>query len=403
MKPSSGVIYIIIFLLDIALFGGIKAGTSMREKEICNALMPAKIRQIRSVDIEDLLEREDICLDEEEMYAFLNQKIVLVTGGGGSIGSQLCRQIAKFSPTLLLIMDISENNAYNIKNELEKNYPSLELKVLTGSVNDKERVEDIFKYYRPQVVFHAAAQKHESLIEDSPFEAIKNNVFGTHKVADAAHTFKTERFVLISTDRAVNPTSVMGATKRICEMIIQAYKTISKTEFAAVRFGNASYSFSNDSIIDLFKKQIEEGGPVTVPHHEMTRCFMTIQEACQLVILAGAYAKGGEIFLLDMGKRIKIDALARDLINLSGFKPDIDILIEYTGLRPGEELHEELSQEIEGSIKTQSDRIFIADTEEQNYDTTMKQIEALVSLMNINRDREALKVLLKEIVISYKG
>nr|PZN11339.1 MAG: nucleoside-diphosphate sugar epimerase [Caldicoprobacter oshimai] len=315
------------------------------------------INNIRDVQIEDLLGREPIKVDLEEISQYLKGQVVLVTGGGGSIGSELCRQVAKFEPKQLLILDIYENNAYMLHQELARHYPQLDQRVLIASIRDRARMEAIFDKYRPDVVFHAAAHKHVPLMESNPTEAIKNNVFGTLNVAECADKYGTKRFVLISTDKAVNPTNIMGATKRIAEMIIQALNAHSKTEFVAVRFGNVLGSAG--SVLPLFKKQIEEGGPVTVTHPEIKRYFMTIPEAVQLVIQAGAMAKGGEIFVLDMGEPVKIVDLARDLIRLSGLEPDVDIKIEFTGLRPGEKLYEELLMAEEGLTATKHEKIFI--------------------------------------------
>ncbi|MBU3183958.1 polysaccharide biosynthesis protein [Clostridium estertheticum] len=315
------------------------------------------LNQIRKVEIEDLLGRKAVKLDMQGITSYITNKTILVTGGGGSIGSELCRQIIKFNPKQLIVFDIYENNAYDLQMELEYKYPKLDLKVLIGSVRDKKRLEDVFKNYSPDIVFHAAAHKHVPLMENSPMEAIKNNVFGTYNVAECAHKFNVERFVMISTDKAVNPTNVMGATKRMCEMIIQSMDKISKTHFVAVRFGNVLGS--NGSVIPLFKKQIEHGGPVTLTNKYITRFFMTIPEAAQLVLQSGAYALGGEIFVLDMGKPVKIYDLAWDLIKLSGFTPDKDIKIEITGLRPGEKLYEELLMSEEGLTNTKHEKIFI--------------------------------------------
>ncbi|NLJ88817.1 MAG: polysaccharide biosynthesis protein [Epulopiscium sp.] len=326
------------------------------------------INHLRSVEIEDLLGRDPIELDVKQISGYLKDSVVLVTGGGGSIGSELCRQIAAFKPNKLLILDIYENNAYDIQNELLRKYPNLDLITIIASIRDKERIEDIFNEYKPQIVFHAAAHKHVPLMEHNPMEAIKNNVFGTLNIVQAADKYKVRRFVQISTDKAVNPTNVMGASKRLCEMMIQAYNRYSKTEFVAVRFGNVLGS--NGSVIPLFKKQIEKGGPVTVTHPDVIRYFMTIPEAVQLVIQAGGMAKGGEIFVLDMGEPVKIDKLARDLISLSGLEPDEDIKIVYTGLRPGEKLYEELLMEEEGLTETIHDKIHIA----KPMDLTMEEL-----------------------------
>lgn len=315
------------------------------------------IKEIRDVEIEDLLGRDPVKVDLDEISSYLTDKVILVTGGGGSIGSELCRQIANFHPKKLLILDIYENNAYDIQNELKRKHSQLHLDVLIASVRDKERLKEIFTTYRPEVVFHAAAHKHVPLMEANPQEAIKNNIFGTKNVAECAHEFGSRRFVLISTDKAVNPTNIMGATKRVAEMLIQSMDRISKTEFVAVRFGNVLGS--NGSVIPLFKKQIATGGPVTVTDAEMTRYFMTIPEAVQLVIQAGSMAKGGEIFILDMGEPVKIMDLARNLIRLSGFEPDVDMPIEIIGLRPGEKLYEELLMDEEGLAATKHNKIFV--------------------------------------------
>ncbi len=315
------------------------------------------VQKIRSVDVLDLLGRDAIKIKLDEISGYLGGKTVIVTGGGGSIGSEICRQIAKHNIKKLVIFDIYENSAYSIQQELLKNYPELSLEVLIGSVRDQKRVFEIFEKYRPDIVFHAAAHKHVPLMEDSPAEAIKNNVFGTYNVALAADRFGAKKMVLISTDKAVNPTNVMGASKRICEMIIEMMSKKSKTVFAAVRFGNVLGS--NGSVIPLFKKQIANGGPVTVTHKDIIRYFMTIPEAVSLVLQAGSYAKDGEIFVLDMGEPVRIDDLARNMIRLSGFEPDEDIKIKYTGLRPGEKLYEELLLDTEGIEKTENDLIFI--------------------------------------------
>ena len=344
------------------------------------------VSQMRDVSVEDLLGREPIRADMQEVFDFINGKVVMVTGGGGSIGSELCRQIAAHSPQKLIILDVYENNAYNIQLELKHDYPKLDLEVLIGSVRDSRRMMRIFEEYHPQIVYHAAAHKHVPLMEDSPCEAIKNNAIGTYKTAYAAMVHGCERFVLISTDKAVNPTNIMGASKRLCEMIIQSFdakikagkaneipqlfthagkmQTVdeeklksAKTEFVAVRFGNVLGS--NGSVIPIFKKQIEEGGPVTVTHPDIIRYFMTIPEAVSLVMMAGTFASGGEIFVLDMGSPVKIDTLARNLIRLSGYRPDEDIQIVYSGLRPGEKLYEEKLMAEEGLKKTDNELIHI--------------------------------------------
>ena len=334
-------------------------------------------KQIRDVAVEDLLGRDRVHVDSEQIGQYINGKVVLVTGGGGSIGSELCRQIASHSPAQLIIFDIYENNAYDIQQELRSTYPALDLQVLIGSVRDPHRVEKVFSDYHPQIVCHAAAHKHVPLMEDSPHEAVKNNVFGTYHVASAADKFGAEKFVLISSDKAVNPTNIMGASKRICEMIIQVIGQNSKTTFAAVRFGNVLGS--NGSVIPLFRKQIERGGPVTVTHKEIIRYFMTISEAVSLVLQACAYAKGGEIFVLDMGDPVKIDDLARQMIRLSGFEPDVDIHIEYTGLRPGEKLFEELLMQDEGLGRTPNDLIFIGHFHDFDPDKLLESLSELIT------------------------
>ncbi len=314
-------------------------------------------KKIRKVQIEDLLGREPISLDINRIIDYVAGRTVLVTGGGGTIGSELCRQIAEHDPKRLVIFDIYENNAYDIQNELRRKYPELDLVTLIGSVRDSKRLESVFKTYRPDIVYHAAAHKHVPLMEDSPNEAIKNNVFGTLKTAQCADKYGVKKFVLISTDKAVNPTNIMGASKRMCEMIIQSYNKRSETEFVAVRFGNVLGS--NGSVIPLFKKQIEAGGPVTVTDPDIIRYFMTIPEAVTLVLQAGASAKGGEIFVLDMGKPVKILTLAENLIKLSGFTPHKDIKIEFIGLRPGEKLYEEMLMAEEGLKETENKLIHI--------------------------------------------
>lgn len=317
------------------------------------------VSKLKEVSIEDLLGRDSINIDLDSVAGYVTGKTVLVTGGGGSIGSELCRQIANYNPKCLIIFDIYENNAYDIQQELKKKYPQLHLEVLIGSVRNTKRIEWVMSHYRPQVVYHAAAHKHVPLMEDSPNEAIKNNVFGTYKTARAADKYGVKRFVLISTDKAVNPTNIMGASKRLCEMVIQTFNKYSATEYVAVRFGNVLGS--NGSVIPLFKKQMEAGGPVTVTHPDIIRYFMTIPEAVSLVLQAGAYAKGGEIFILDMGEPVKIADLAKNLIRLSGYTLGVDMEIEYTGLRPGEKLYEELLIADEGLQKTENDLIYIGE------------------------------------------
>lgn len=387
------------------------------------------VSAMRDVSVEDLLGREPIKADMGEVYDFISGKRILVTGGGGSIGSELCRQIASHSPKQLIIFDVYENNAYDIQLELKDKYPELDLVTLIGSVRDSRRIFQVFQDYKPQIVYHAAAHKHVPLMEDSPCEAIKNNAIGTYKTAYAAMVNGCERFVLISTDKAVNPTNIMGASKRLCEMIIQSFdakikagkaseipqlfthvgienadkdgtgevfKNI-KTEFVAVRFGNVLGS--NGSVIPLFKKQIERGGPVTVTHPDIIRYFMTIPEAVGLVMLAGTYAHGGEIFVLDMGSPVKIDTLARNLIKLSGFKPDKDIKIEYTGLRPGEKLYEEKLMAEEGLKKTENELIHIGCPIEFNTEEFLKELGNLMEVAYKNN--EEIRDLVEKMVSTY--
>lgn len=356
--------------------------------------------KIRDVDIIDLLGRDEIKLNVSEISGYLKGKTVLVTGGGGSIGSELCRQIANFNPKKLIIFDIYENNAYDLQNELLMRFKNLNLEVLIGSVRDKARVNHVFEVCRPDVVFHAAAHKHVPLMELSPGEAVKNNVFGTLNVAQACDQYGARRMVLISTDKAVNPTNVMGATKRICELIIQYYSRHSKTDFVAVRFGNVLGS--NGSVIPLFKRQIQAGGPVTVTHPDIIRYFMTIPEAARLVIQAGGMAHGGEIFVLDMGQPVKIVDLARNLIRLSGFQPDVDIKIQYTGLRPGEKLYEELLLDCEGRCeKTSHELIYIGTPIPFNEDTFLAQIEQLRAYAGV--DNVSMISVIHELVPTYTG
>lgn len=355
------------------------------------------IEQIREVDIEDLLGRETVKIDLDEVAAYITGKTVLVTGGGGSIGSELCRQAAAQRPKRLIIFDIYENNAYDIQMELRRTHPELDLVVLIGSVRDRERVMQVFDRYRPDLVCHAAAHKHVPLMETSPFEAIKNNVFGTYNVAQAADRFGTQRFILISTDKAVNPTNVMGASKRLCEMIVQMINDRSATEYVAVRFGNVLGSAG--SVIPLFRKQIRSGGPVTVTDKRVIRYFMTIPEAVQLIFQAGAYARGGEIFVLDMGEPVCIDDLARNMIRLSGFEPDVDIPIEYTGLRPGEKLYEELLLSGEGMQKTKNDLIYIG--HEIAFDPAAFEENLMLLRAIPETDEPALRAKLRELVPTF--
>ena len=356
-----------------------------------------RIEQIREVDIEDLLGRETVKIDLDEVAAYITGKTVLVTGGGGSIGSELCRQAAAQRPKRLIIFDIYENNAYDIQMELRRTHPELDLVVLIGSVRDRERVMQVFDRYRPDLVCHAAAHKHVPLMETSPFEAIKNNVFGTYNVAQAADRFGTQRFILISTDKAVNPTNVMGASKRLCEMIVQMINDRSATEYVAVRFGNVLGSAG--SVIPLFRKQIRSGGPVTVTDKRVIRYFMTIPEAVQLIFQAGAYARGGEIFVLDMGEPVRIDDLARNMIQLSGFEPDVDIPIVYTGLRPGEKLYEELLLSGEGMQKTKNDLIYIG--HEIAFDPAAFEENLMLLRAIPESDEPALRAKLRELVPTF--
>ena len=355
------------------------------------------VSKLRNVEIEDLLGRDPIQITTEKIGRYVSDKVVLVTGGGGSIGSELCRQIAANGVRQLIIFDIYENNAYDIQQELKRTYPNLDLVVLIGSVRNGRKVNSVFEKYRPDIVYHAAAHKHVPLMEDSPNEAIKNNVFGTYKVALAADRYKASKFVLISTDKAVNPTNIMGASKRMCEMIIQVFNNRSKTEYVAVRFGNVLGS--NGSVIPLFRKQIEEGGPVTVTHPDIIRYFMTIPEAVSLVLQAGASAKGGEIFVLDMGKPVKIADLARNMIRLSGLKEGVDIEIKYTGLRPGEKLYEELLMEEEGLKGTENELIHIGRPLEFNEEEFLKDLEELYQEAYAETDQ--MKRIVKKIVPTY--
>jgi FlaA1/EpsC-like NDP-sugar epimerase len=355
------------------------------------------VSALRDVEIEDLLGREPVEVDLDSILGYVKGKKVLVTGGGGTIGSELCRQIAAKNPSHLIALDIYENGIYDVQQELLNTYPDLHLTVLIASVRNTNRIRQIFAEYRPEIVYHAAAHKHVPLMEESPNEAIKNNVFGTYKTAMAAATHGTERFVMISTDKAVNPTNIMGASKRVCEMIIQSFNKKYETEFVAVRFGNVLGS--SGSVIPIFKKQIAEGGPVTVTHPDIIRYFMTIPEAVSLVLQAGAYAKGGEIFVLDMGKPVKILDLAKNLISLSGFRPDEDIKIEFTGLRPGEKLFEELLMEEEGMKETANRLIYIGkpiDLDEERFFAQLQELE----LASKNESAE-IRTMIRELVPSY--
>ncbi|MCD7809851.1 MAG: polysaccharide biosynthesis protein [Erysipelotrichaceae bacterium] len=356
------------------------------------------ISKLRDVEIEDLLGRDPIDVDIDQIGGYIKDKVIMITGGGGSIGSELARQVAARDPKQLVIVDIYENNAYNIQMELLHNYPDLNLAVRIASIRDNGKIDKLFDEFRPDIVYHAAAHKHVPLMEDSPNEAIKNNVFGTLNLVKAADKYGVSHFVQISTDKAVNPTNIMGATKRICEMIIQAYSKKSETIFAAVRFGNVLGS--NGSVIPLFKKQIEQGGPVTVTDKNIIRYFMTIPEAVSLVMQAGVYAKGGEIFVLDMGEPVKIDDLARNLIKLSGYTPDVDIPIVYTGLRPGEKLYEELLMNEEGLQKTQNNSIFIGHPIEFDETYFFKELREL--RLHANMEEGDIKELVHKIVPTYQ-
>ena len=358
------------------------------------------VAKLKEVSIEDLLGREPVTVDMSEISGIIEDKVVVVTGGGGSIGSELSRQIATYKPKQLIIIDIYENNAYEIQQELKRKYgDKLNLVTLIASVRNTHRMETIFEKYRPDIVFHAAAHKHVPLMEDSPNEAIKNNVFGTLKTAVAAGKYGVKRFVLISTDKAVNPTNIMGASKRLCEMIVQYLDKKYETEYVAVRFGNVLGS--NGSVIPLFKKQIEEGGPVTVTHRDIIRYFMTIPEAVSLVLQAGTYAKGGEIFVLNMGEPVRIDDLARKLIKLSGYTPDVDIKIEYTGLRPGEKLFEEMLMDEEGLKETANHMIQIGKPISMDYDEFQKGLDELKTVCEKDAADNEISESVKKLVPTY--
>lgn len=382
-------------ILEICHATGCKLRTLPGLYQLANG--EVSIQKIREVDIEDLLGRDIVKIDLNEVAGYIKDKVVLVTGGGGSIGSELCRQAATQKPKTLIIFDIYENNAYELQMELRRQHPELNLVVLIGSVRDKGRVDYVFDKYRPDIVCHAAAHKHVPLMEDSPLEAIKNNVFGTYNVAEAADRYGARRMILVSTDKAVNPTNVMGASKRICEMVVQMWNGRSKTEYVAVRFGNVLGSAG--SVIPLFRRQIKEGGPVTVTDKNVIRYFMTIPEAVQLIFQAGAYAKGGEIFVLDMGEPVRIDDLARNMIRLSGLEPDLDIPIVYTGLRPGEKLYEELLLSGEGMQKTANDLIYIGG--EAPFDESLLS-EKLTELSELHEGEEMLlRTKISELVPTY--
>lgn len=386
-------------ILEICQETGVKTRVLPTTEEVITK--HGAMNSLRDVQIEDLLGREPVHLDNKNINSLIKNKTVLVTGGGGSIGSELCRQIVKYDPKRLVILDIYENNLYDIEMELRAEYPKLNLEAIVASVRDKARLNNVFETYKPEIVFHAAAHKHVPLMEKSPLEAIKNNVFGTYNVANCADEYGVEKFVLISTDKAVNPTNIMGASKRVCEMIVQAKNKVSNTEYAAVRFGNVLGS--NGSVIPLFKKQIERGGPVTVTHKDITRFFMTIPEAVQLILQAVTYAKGGEIFVLDMGEPVKIYDLAVSLIKLLGYEPNVDIPIEITGLRPGEKLYEEILMSEEGLTSTKHNKIFITEPMSITMEELEEKLEKLKELLKLEKDENSeVKRYIKEIVPTFK-
>ena len=359
------------------------------------------IQSLRDVEIEDILGRDPIILDNQNIEGLIKDHVVMITGAGGSIGSELCRQIAKFKPKQMILIDIYENNLYDIELELKANYKEIKIEALVSSIRDRKKMEDIFAKYQPYLVFHAAAHKHVPLMETSPLEAIKNNVFGTYNIVNCCDKYHVKRFILISTDKAVNPTNIMGATKRMCEMIIQAKDKVSQTEFVAVRFGNVLGS--NGSVVPVFKKQIAKGGPVTVTHKDITRFFMTIPEAVQLVLQAITYAKGGEIFVLDMGEPVKIYDLAVSLIKLSGLEPNVDISIEITGLRPGEKLYEEILMAEEGLQSTEHHKIFIAKPSHITIEELENKLDILQTTIESEKiDIEVIKENMQKVVPTYK-
>ncbi len=385
-------------LLNICSDTGIKLKTLPGIYQLVNG--EVSVSNLRDVQIEDLLGRDTVQVDMSEIGGSIEDKVVVVTGGGGSIGSELCRQIANYKPKQLIIIDIYENNAYEIQQELVRKYgDELNLVTLIASVRNTHRMESIFEKYQPDIVFHAAAHKHVPLMEDSPNEAIKNNVFGTYKTAVAAGKHGVKKFVLISTDKAVNPTNIMGASKRLCEMIVQHLNGVYATDYVAVRFGNVLGS--NGSVIPLFKKQIAEGGPVTVTHKEIIRFFMTIPEAVSLVLQAETYAKGGEIFILDMGEPVKIDSLARKLIKLSGYEPDVDIKIEYTGLRPGEKLYEEILMGEEGLQDTANSLIHIGKPIEMDVSVFTAGLNELKVACELDAEPDVIREKVKTLVPTY--
>lgn len=386
-------------ILEICQETGVKTRVLPTTEEVINK--QGAMNSLRDVQIEDLLGRDPVHLDNKNINSLIKNKTVLVTGGGGLIGSELCRQIVKYDPKRLVILDIYENNLYDIEMELRAEYPKLNLEAIVASVRDKARLNNVFETYKPEIVFHAAAHKHVPLMEKSPLEAIHNNVFGTYNVVNCADEYGVEKFVLISTDKAVNPTNIMGASKRVCEMIVQAKNKVSKTEYVAVRFGNVLGS--NGSVIPLFKKQIERGGPVTVTHKDITRFFMTIPEAVQLILQAVTYAKGGEIFVLDMGEPVKIYDLAVSLIKLLGYEPNVDIPIEITGLRPGEKLYEEILMSEEGLTSTKHDKIFISKPMHMEMTELEEKLNILKELeYNEKYSNENIKNVMKEVVTTYR-
>jgi len=358
-----------------------------------------KLNKIREVNFEDLLGRDPVKLDMNGISEYIKGRTIMVTGGGGSIGSELCRQIIRFNPKELIVLDNYENNVYELQQEFRRNSICSNIKYVIASVRDKKKLDLIFNKYKPEIVFHAAAHKHVPLMEDNPSEAIKNNVFGTLNLASCADKHKVKRFVMISTDKAVNPTNIMGATKRVCEMIIQSMDKRSETEFVAVRFGNVLGS--NGSVIPVFLEQIKNGGPVTVTHKDINRFFMTIPEAAQLVLQAGAYAKGGEIFVLDMENPVKIYDLACDVIRLSGYVPNEDIQIKFIGLRPGEKLYEEVLTEEEGLNQTAHKKIFVGKPTFDDFDTLMVKINEFEEIVEED-NREKIVKKLEELVPTYK-
>lgn len=386
-------------IIEICQETGVKTRVLPTTEEVIDK--QGAINSLRDIEIEDLLGREAIHLDNKNIHSLIKNKVVLVTGGGGSIGSELCRQIIKYEPKRLVILDIYENNLYDIEVELKSAYPKASIDAVVASVRDKDRLEEVFKEYKPEIVFHAAAHKHVPLMENNPLEAIKNNVFGTYNVVNCADEFEVEKFILISTDKAVNPTNIMGATKRVCEMIVQAKNKVSKTEYAAVRFGNVLGS--NGSVIPLFKKQIAKGGPVTVTHKDITRFFMTIPEAVQLILQAVTYAKGGEIFVLDMGEPVKIYDLAVNVIKLLGYEPNVDIPIQITGLRPGEKLYEEILMSEEGLTATKHEKIFVTEPMHLEMEELQEKLDKLETLeYDENYSREHVKETLKSVVPTFK-